>query len=556
MIKRFLLSLFILVAGFAHADWAADRDGSAGYVTVTTLATAVDEAVPFAVVYLSDLPADFHTAMSDASDTDGKTIRVSTSDGVTQLACVPIGVNTSTDTGCLIFLGTGMSASVDVDYRIYVGNASLSMPTASGGMGEQAVFASYAGVYFPGVDTRDWTAGGRTLTATGSPTTDTSGYEGITAAKYNGTSQYHGYDGTQAVTGWPMTMEALAYSTSATANQCAVGYGDTSGSANIAALRMRGDVASDPIRFFTSGSGGTAEPSTSTGYTTSTWHYLAGKRTVSTGSGDTVVYIDGGSAGTATASVLAPGARSKFRIGVLDISSIVNYLAGRVAWVGISNSSRSADYVSTMQDNWAGTLYSTGAWTALDSCTDGSTGWVLFQTAATTSASGSLVDWTSTSNALVDDSNYTQAALDGGGDTDSETLKLTNPAYGTTIPTGAAAYTVQFRIKRVRGSGGSNEVNDLNVQFIDDTGALVGDNLAATTTDWPSLSATTADYTATGLTLDGTEFTSAAGLAISATAINAAGAVNARVLVAWIKIDWTCGDDAAAKARGFFALTE
>jgi len=95
------------------------------------------------VVYLSDLPADFHTAMTTASDTDGKTIRVSTSDGTTQLACVPIGVNTGTDTGCLIFLGTGMSASVDVDYRIYVGNAALSMPSASGGMGEQAVFAAY-----------------------------------------------------------------------------------------------------------------------------------------------------------------------------------------------------------------------------------------------------------------------------------------------------------------------------------------------------------------------------------------------------------------------------
>lgn len=553
MIKRFLLSAVLLVAGFAHADWAADRDGSAGYVTVTTLATAVDEAVPFAVVYLSDLPADFHTAMSDASDTDGKTIRVSTSDGVTQLACVPIGVNTSTDTGCLIFLGTGMSASVDVDYRIYVGNASLSMPTASGGMGEQAVFASYAGVYFPGVDTRDWTAGGRTLTATGSPTTDTSGYEGITAAKYNGTSQYHGYDGTQAVTGWPMTMEALAYSTSATANQCAVGYGDTSGSANIAALRMRGDVASDPIRFFTSGSGGTAEPSTSTGYTTSTWHYLAGKRTVSTGSGDTVVYIDGGSAGTATASVLAPGARSKFRIGVLDISSIVNYLAGRVAWVGISNSSRSADYVSTMQDNWAGTMYTAGAWTPLDSdVIAGSTGWVLFQTAGQSSTAD--VDWIDTSNVLLDDATYTYCTV-SDAPTTTEYLNLTNAAYGTTIPTGAPSYTVEFRVKGYRGnSSGGDRLYDETIQFIDDTGTRVGTNLAKTSEDWTT-SATTRDYTLSGYTPDGTEFTSAAGLAIRVTGADAVGTLDPRVVTAWIRVSWT-GTDPAYNTRGFFALTE
>ena len=138
--------------------------------------------------------------------------------------------------------------------------------------------------------------------------------------------------------------------------------------------------------------------------------------------------------------------------------------------------------------------------------------------------------------------------------TDSETLKLTNPDYGTTIPTGAASYTVQFRIKRVRGTGGSNEVNDLVIKLIDDTGALVGDNLAATTTDWPTTAAT-ADYTVTGVTLDGTEFTSAAGLAISATAINAAGAVDARVLVGWIKVDWTC-PSTIETASGFFGLED
>ena len=552
MIKRFLLSAVLLVAGFAHADWAADRDGSAGYVTVTTLATAVDEAVPFVVVYLSDMPADFWTAMDDASDTDGKTIRVSTSDGVTQLACVPIGVNTSTDTGCLIFLGTGMSASVDVDYRIYVGNASLSMPSASGGMGEQAVFAAYAGVYFPGVDTRDWTSGGRTLTAVNSPGTAASGYEGITAATYNGSSQYHSYSGTQAIAAWPWIAEALVYADTSTADMCAAGYG----TATSVFYSTRMGYSSTSRAYATAYSGGSARSATSsTTMTDATWNYIAGGRTAAT-SGATVAYHNGGNAGSNTGDTGTNYSWNRLGIGAfISNNTVAEYFDGNVAVALLSSSARSADYVSTMQDNWAGTLYSTGAWTALDSCTDGSTGWVLFQTAATTSASGSLVDWTSTSNALVDDSNYTQAALDGGGDTDSETLKLTNPAYGTTIPTGAAAYTVQFRIKRVRGSGGSNEVNDLNVQFIDDTGALVGDNLAATTTDWPRSSATTADYTATGLTLDGTEFTSAAGLAISATAINSAGAVNARVLVAWIKIDWTCGGDAAAKARGFFALT-
>jgi len=553
MIKRFLLSVVLLVLPlWAHADWAADRDASAGYVTVTTLATAVDEAVPFCVVYLSDMPADFWTAMDAASDTDGKTIRVSTSDGTTQLACVPIGVNTSTDTGCLIFLGTGMSASVDVDYRIYVGNASLSMPTASAA--EQLVFADYAGVYFPGVDTRDWTAGGRTLTAVNSPGTAASGYEGITAATYNGSNQYHKYEGAPAVTTWPLSVEALAYSTNTTATQNIFSITKASNTATQALLRLRGD-ASDKATFTAVGENTTTSDAVSaTAYSSSTWHYVTGTRSGTT-TGTTTSYIDGGNSGTNSTTLNAMSSPVRTTIGCAYVAAgPLQYLTGRVAVALLSSSARSADYVATMQDNWAGTMYSAGAWTALDSCTDGSTGWVLFQTAATTSASGSLVDWTSTSNALVDDSNYTQAALDGSGDTDSETLKLTNPDYGTTIPTGAASYTVQFRIKHVRGTGGSNEVNDLVIKFIDDTGALVGDNLAATATDWPTTAAT-ADYTVTGVTLDGTEFTSAAGLAISATAINASGAVNARVLVGWMKIDWDCGDSAAT-TRGFFALTE
>lgn len=553
MIKRFLLSLFIFVAGFAHADWAADRDASEGYVTVTTLATAVDEAVPFVVVYLSDMPADFWTAMDAASDTDGKTIRVSTADGTTQLACVPIGVNTSTDTGCLIFLGTGMSASVDVDYRIYVGNASLSMPTASGGMGEQAVFASYAGVYFPGVDTRDWTSGGRTLTAVNTPGTAASGYEGITAATYNGTDQYHW---ATVSLGLPITVEGLLYYTGSTPQDWSVALGSSSSVNPLGGLIVDSTGVNYGAAFRGEGAGNIIRTAYATSKSYNTWYYKVGTRSTNE-SGVSELYFDGART-TSSEGGIGPTSPSynRLAIGALLRASAGNHAAVNASTVLISSSVRNTNYVSTMADNWAGTMYTAGAWTPLDSCTDGSTGWVLFQTAATTSASGSLVDWTSTSNALVDDSNYTQAALDGGGDTDSETLKLTNPAYGTTIPTGAASYTVQFRIKRVRGSGGSNEVNDLNVQFIDDTGALVGDNLAATTTDWPSLSATTADYIATGLTLDGTEFTSAAGLAISATAINAAGAVNARVLVAWIKIDWTCGDDAAAKSRGFFALTE
>jgi len=550
MIKRFLLSavLFILPL-WAHADWAADRDASAGYVTVTTLATAIDEAVPFCVVYLSDMPADFWTAMDAASDTDGKTIRVSTSDGTTQLACVPIGVNTSTDTGCLIFLGTGMSASVDVDYRIYVGNASLSMPSASGGMGEQAVFAAYAGVYFPGVSTRDWTSGGRTLTATNSPGTTASGYEGITAATYAAaSSQYHSYDGTLGVSGWPLTLEGLTYTTSATTNQRTITVCMQASTNSTFFHQYAGGVTNDPSRASgIGGSGSSTSFAAVNNYTTSAFHSMCITRDAN--SGTSWSYIDGAS-GSNTTTLLTPTAFNRFIIGARkDSSGTSEYLDGRVAVALLSSSVRSANYVSTMQDNWAGTMYSAGAWTALDSCTDGSTGWVLLQTASQSSTADA--DWANITYPLTDDANAATSSLPDGDLT--EKLYLTNPDYGTTIPTGAT-YTVSVRIKKTSTGGAGRRAVDALVRYLDDTGTEIGDNVGDVSTFWTS-SATSVDYVITGHAFDGTEFDADGGVVIQADGVDQSGTETASILAVWVKIDWDCGDSAAT-TRGFFALTE
>lgn len=556
MLRRWIACAVLLIAPLSWADWAADRDASAGYVTVTTLATAVDEAVPFCVVYLSDLPADFHTAMSDASDTDGKTIRVSTSDGTTELACVPIGVNTSTDTGCLIFLGTGMSASVDVDYRIYVGNASLSMPTASGGMGEQAVFADYASaVVLNSLADRKT---GTTWTATNSPTSGVStNYEGITGYGFSAASNQYLSLASAVVSSVPVTVEVLAESDDTSNTYLLAGIGRTnSDTVNQVNLFSAGATTGDPISFrVQGGSGSRVDADTSSGISANTWYYAAGTRDA-VSSGTQKSYLNGSNAGTSTTNLgsALSGQNSTYIGRRIDLTPDAA-LSGTVAVVLYSSSVRSADYVSTMQDNWAGTMYSAGAWTALDTgCTTGSTGWVLFQTAATTSASGTLVDWTNTSNAIVDDANYATATLDPVGNYESEYLNLTNINYGTTVPTSADSYTVTVRIKRARATGGGDDISDLTVQFIDETGTRIGDNVADTLTNWPTTAASV-DYTITGHTFDGSEFDADSGLAIRATGIDSATDCDARVLVAWIKIDWNCGDD-AAKARGFFALTE
>lgn len=548
LIKRFLLSaVLFLIPLWAHADWAADRDASAGYVTVTTLATAVDEAVPFCVVYLSDLPADFHTAMTTASDTDGKTIRVSTSDGTTQLACVPIGVNTSTDTGCLIFLGTGMSASTDVDYRIYVGNAALSMPSASGGMGEQAVFAAYEAAYILNSLT-DRTGNGFDLTAAGGYTAGQStAWEGITGYDLDGTSGTFLYHNASPVSAWPATFEVGHAPSTSTTTQDVMSIRSSSSTSPLFIVRI---ISSNVMQTLSRGdTGSLSTAATSNTLADTTWGISSAIRDAGSGTGKAI--LDAGTAGTDTTTIDTALTCNRFTLGASRSTSNTGHYDGKIGWALVSAANRSADYIATMQDNWAGTMYSAGAWTPLDSgCTSGSTGFVLF--GAITQTTTAAVNWANITDAIVDDANTADVSLDETTNIESEQLLFSDIQYGTTVPTGADSYTITIRVK-IDTEGGGKEINDLLVKFRDDTGTNVGDNLASAT-QWPS-SPGTRDYVVTGYTPDGTEFDADAGLAFSATGFDTAGSTLAEVYVAWIKIDWQCGDD-AAKSRGFFALTE
>lgn len=544
VIKRLLLTALLALPWYAHADWAADRDASAGYVTVTTLATAVDEAVPLFVVYLSDLPADWHTAMSTASDTDGKTIRVSTSDGATQIACYPVGVNTTSDTGALFVKGTGMSASADVDYRIYVGNASLSMPAASDTYGRNAVFADYAGFYLPGVTTTDLTGGGRDLTAVGTPGTTASGYEGITAATYNGSTQYHHYSGTQAVTDWPVTLEAVAYATNTTTDGYAFAIASSSSTNVRSGIQFAGISTSDKVRAVFRGTTGAtlSVPESSAAYSATTWYYTS--IDINSPTGTSNVYLD--SAGASATPALNSPSFNTLAIGAQLLGFINTAFNGRVAAAYLSASVRSADYVATMQDVWAGTVYSAGSWTANDTCSDGSTGWLLFQTAA--NVAGGDTAWTDTANALDDDGDYASVTLNDGDLSDY--LTLTNPA-SMDIPTDATITAVHFRIKR---EDTSNDVEDFEIKAVK-ASSRVGNNLAVGGA-WPATAATQ-DYGGTllGTTWTPTDFGTNFGLSIQIVDTDA-GADTGRVYVAWCKVDWVCGDDAQAATRGFFLLAD
>lgn len=363
MFKHLLIVLFILLPGSVFADWASDRDGSAGYVEITVLASAIDEPVPFFIVYGSTLDGTVHTAMDAAGDTTGETIRASNADGSTPVACWPVegDFDTTTNTWAVAVRGTGMSASVNTTYRLYFGNPALSMPAVTDTYGRNAVFAGFTAVFFPGAGNTDVTGNGYTLSGTVS-TTD-SGYEGMSAAVFNGTSDVLTYSGT--VSGfWPITSEALVYTTSNAAAQTAVGLGSstTGVGANIALLRLRGDV-NDRVTFAVDGtSGSTATATTSTAYSINTWHYVMGVH--DTDNDETLAYINGGSVGT-SGTVVAGPSFNRISLGAAVYNTTANYLAGRITYAAIDNEVKSANYSTTMKNVWDGTTYTDGAWVDL-----------------------------------------------------------------------------------------------------------------------------------------------------------------------------------------------
>lgn len=500
------------------------------YAEVTFAASAVDEAIPFLTVYLSDLPTAWHDAMANAGDTDGRTIRVTKSDGTTECAVyVPPGsVNTSTDTGALFFRATDLSAVLDTTYMIWVGNAASEMYLSTDTYGRNAVFTGYAGVYLPGMTTDDLTGAGRNLTAVNSPGT-AAGLEGITAATY-ATNKYHHYsNASQAVSDWPTTLESFGYTTSTTLDQSFISLcsssdnnphaGLTATSSNKASAYFRGNPTSSA-----------SQPASAGSLTTSTYYYLAGSRDAN--SGTSRLYVNGTASTTNTTAIVAP-TFNRLAIGAWARTSVIWPLSGNVAVALLSSSVRSADYITTMNKNWLGTLYTAGSVQYVA----GTTGKLKLQTAATLSVSEDLSDWADASYAISVAADAATAPIDDVTHIDTEYLKLTNIAYNFAIPSGKSNYAATFYVTRSRQSGGGLEVNDRSFRYVNESGSYAGDDMADLSTVWPTTAAVK-EYDVAGTTLSDSSFNSSTGIAIQATAFDSSGSVEARVRFVCVEITW------------------
>lgn len=505
---------------------------------VTIDATLVDEGVPVIPVFLSEGDTAFWTAIAAG----GADLRFTQDDGETLLDhyLVPTLVDSgTTGTACVLVNVSGIiSASSDVDFYAYVGNAGASSTSSGADVFSGTDIEAF---YLPGVTTDDITGNGYDLTAVNSPTTAASDYEGVTAAVYNGSTQYHYHAGAITIKG----LEGLFSFGSTAINQWFFSGGDSTDPDPLFGLYFQ-SAAYPSIGVRGISTGFVAYANTPSSVTTSTYYHVAGAYPLS---GTTYsAYLDG-IENTRSDTAYTPSTIDRVAIGALLRSTAGNHTSVSVAMAAVYSASPTADYVSTNRNAWHDADFLTFGATV--GATD--TGWQLFAAASTVTPGNTT--WTNASNALTDDSNYASADIPDG-DT-SYTLKLTG-ADLSAIPSDATIAGWEYRIAKTGEDGGSEEIVDQTVQPII-AGTQSGTNVASASA-WSDASIETTDYGSDsqkyGLTPTVANMKdSGTGLAIQAYSQGGSTA-EARIYTAWIRVHWTpagSGPTAADKARGFFA---
>ena len=174
--KMYIKSVEVLIifAVISMGSLTANADSSRWdyRIKITVDSSQVDADLEDFPIYinLADLPGGFHSNVRG----DGGDIRVTKSDGKTELAREVVFYSSTTDSGELHFKNSGtLSSATDTDFYIYYGNTAAKGYTASSTYGRNNVWTDYEAVYHleNGVDS---TGNGRTLTKQGKVTFATS----------------------------------------------------------------------------------------------------------------------------------------------------------------------------------------------------------------------------------------------------------------------------------------------------------------------------------------------------------------------------------------------
>lgn len=280
--------------GGAFDDWSH-------YVEVTVQSSQVaSNLTDFPVfVDLSTLPTGFF----GEAKADGSDIRVTESDGETELPREVVAIDTVAETGELHFKAASVSSSVDTVFRLYVGNAGASEPAVSDPNGRNAVWADYAAVYH-GDDLVDATGNGNTLTANGSAVAgNTGGKLGDAFSLPGAIGDYLEQAALSGITDSPATISAWFNPDVETGSgQGIVALEDMATASTADAwfrLTFQDNAASDPLRAQAQRAGGGNNLADTTAPTTAAWNF--GVATADA-DGDVAVFLDGGGKVTEAAS--------------------------------------------------------------------------------------------------------------------------------------------------------------------------------------------------------------------------------------------------------------
>ena len=153
------------------------------------------------------------------------------------------------------------------------------------------------------------------------------------AVQFSGTSEYL-LTTTTPITAGPLTIACRFNSDIDTAPDALVGIYD-SASNDCFSLRVRGDVAGDPVDLQVTAGGSFGSPArTTTGFTAGTWHHAAGVVNSST---SVSAFIDGGSKHTVNPAVGDPGSLDRVAVGAQGNATLSLAFDGAVAEAGIWN---------------------------------------------------------------------------------------------------------------------------------------------------------------------------------------------------------------------------
>lgn len=424
--------------------------------TVTIDPTQVDEAVDWIYVPFSQFDA---TWWANVNSTDGRDIRVTQGDGVTELARYILPSFTDSGTsgtgGMFVDVSGYISASGAVDLHVYVGNAGASDYGPTDTYGRNNVFdANTVACYLPGETTTDLTGNGYDLTANNSPGTTASGYEGVTAATYDGTNQSH-QTSSAPVTNWPCSILVLARTDDDAADDNICGLGDTSGGI----LRMWfAGTSSDKARALAiDDSSGTSFPISDSAFTANQWHQVV----ATSAANDHDIYLDDGVGGGATGAS-ASASFTSFTIGGVQWGSLDEGDVD-VAVAAVFDEKKSANWVSTYSNNFnsPSTFFVYGPTEDYQAnCTQ-----YVELTSAASAAGGGTITWTNISNALNSLADYAEATLASEGDVSYE-VNLTNANGALSDVTGNTIVGIEVEVSATGEDHTARAVKDYDVQLI------------------------------------------------------------------------------------------